>query len=384
MARRVFVHIGLPKTGTTYLQTIMWAHRPEMRAAGMLLPGRERRDHLWASCVVRDDPGVGKRSPKAPASWDVLQEEIAAWDGDAIVSHEFLASASAEQAQRMVAQLAPAEVHVVATARDFLGLFTSSWQESLKTGYTQLIEDYGREESDNPLKIWDWRCLDLGLVLERWSTAVPDERVHVITTPGSDQPRSALWDRFCGVVGLDPATCSTEGNFPNESMGVVEAELLRRVNERLVGFTSARDRGVWIRTFLADERLVPRKGERFWPPADHVADSRRRAERAITLIEQRGFDVVGDLDTLRPPAELPPRREPSSVTDAEVADAGADLVAQLLGDVRQLRQDNAALTRQLRRAQATAIPVPRGVRSALGRVWRRLRRLRRGGPGATA
>src|SRR5699024_568336 len=127
-----------------------------------------------------------------------------------------------------------------------------------------------------------------------------------------------------------------------------------------------------------------RKGERFWPPADHVADSRRRAERAITLIEQRGFDVVGDLDTLRPPAELPSRREPASVTDAEVADAGADLVAQLLGDARQLRQDNAALARQLRRAEATTIPVPRGVRSALGRAWRSLRRLRRGGPGAAA
>ena len=47
----------------------------------------------------------------------------------ALVSHEFFCSASAEQAKRMVDQLAPAEVHVVVTAREPLGLFTSSWQE---------------------------------------------------------------------------------------------------------------------------------------------------------------------------------------------------------------------------------------------------------------
>jgi len=27
MARRVFLHIGLPKTGTTFIQTAMWLNR---------------------------------------------------------------------------------------------------------------------------------------------------------------------------------------------------------------------------------------------------------------------------------------------------------------------------------------------------------------------
>ena len=49
MARRVYLHIGLPKTGTTYLQTLMWNNREVLAGQGVLLPGDSRRQHLWAS-----------------------------------------------------------------------------------------------------------------------------------------------------------------------------------------------------------------------------------------------------------------------------------------------------------------------------------------------
>ena len=97
MARRVFLHLGLPKTGTSYLQTILWAHRAELRAAGLLVPGRERRDHLWASLVVRDDAKVGNRNPEAPGAWAVLTTQALEWEGDVVISHEFFCAATAEQ-----------------------------------------------------------------------------------------------------------------------------------------------------------------------------------------------------------------------------------------------------------------------------------------------
>ena len=335
MARRVLLHLGLPKTGTSYLQTIVWAHRPELRAAGLLVPGRERRDHLWASLVVRDDPRVGRRNPLAPEAWSVLLAETRDWDGDVLVSHEFFCAASAEQAARVVEDLAPAEVHLVLTAREPLGLFTSSWQESLKNKGTVPIEDYGRGESDDPLQVWDWRALDLGLVLDRWARDLPPERVHVVPVAAYGAPPDQLWRSFCSVLGVDPAVVGEAGRFPNASMGVVEAETLRRLNGRLAGFDSAFDRGVWIRTFLADERLVPRDGERFWPGPDQVEDCRRRGEAAVALVRERGYDVVGDLDSLRVPAELPERRHPSSVTDAEVAEVALDLAARLMSDLKE-------------------------------------------------
>ncbi|MDN5895335.1 MAG: hypothetical protein L0H93_15090 [Nocardioides sp.] len=335
MSRRVFLHIGLPKTGTTYLQTIVWSHRPELERAGLLVPGRERRDHLWASMVIRDDPKVARRDPRAPGSWQVILDQTARWDADALISHEFFAAASSEQAERMIESLAPAEVHVVLTAREPLGLFTSSWQESLKNKGTKRLENYGREESADPQAIWNWRTLDIGLVLERWAPHVPAERVHIITMPERDAPKDALWRRFAKLLGVDPAIADGAEPFPNASMGVVEAEALRRINERLQGFQSAFDRGVWIRSFLADDRLVPRGGDRFWPGDEQVADARRRGRAAVHLIHDRGFDVIGDLDGLLVPHDLPERRHPSSVTDAEVAEVTVALSAQLLGDLKE-------------------------------------------------
>jgi hypothetical protein len=335
MARRVFLHIGLPKTGTSYLQTILWSNRDELRRAGLLVPGRERRDHLWASLVVRELPEVESRDPRAPQAWEVLKSETAAWDGDVIISHEFFCSASEEQARRMVEELAPAEVHLVVTARDPLGIFTSSWQEFLKNKGTSHIEKYSRTVSENPREIWNWRALDLGLVMERWATAFPAERVHIITPPPSGSAPDELWVRLCQVMEIDPAVAGESGRFPNASMGVAEAETLRRVNEQLVGFDRAYDKGVWIRTYLADERLVTRGGDRYWPDEDQQEDCRRRGVAAVDLIRARGFGVVGDLESLLVPDELPSRRHPSSVTDAEVAEVAVWLVARLMEDLKQ-------------------------------------------------
>jgi hypothetical protein len=243
----------------------------------------------------------------------------------------------------VVRALAPANVHLVVTAREPVGLFAASWQESLKNRETEPITTYSSEVSRNPLDVWNWRTLDIRLVLRRWTTLLPPDRVHIVpVTAGA--PQEDLWHRFGQVLGLDPDGYDASQAVANQSMGVVEAETLRRVNGQLKSgtlphdFRRAFDRGVYLRTFLADERLVPRQGERFLPPPDRVEECRERAERAIAYIHEQGFDVRGDVESLRVPAELPPRRTPESVTDAEVAEAATWLVGRLLCDVREFDQ----------------------------------------------
>ncbi|GAB3662350.1 hypothetical protein GCM10027596_23640 [Nocardioides korecus] len=353
MAEEVFVHIGLPKTATTYLQTIVWSARDQLRAEGLLLPGADRRDHLWATRVVREEPiAEGFFHERTTTSWDRLRAEIEAWPGRALVSHEFFAAATAEQAARMVEQLAPARVHVVVTAREPLGLFAAGWQESLKNRETWPMSEFSPEEAGGPSVVWNWRTLDLRAVLERWGPTVPADRVHVLPLdPGA--AREAIWHRFADLLGLDGGAYDLGTSFPNASMGVVEAETLRRVNEHLVereDFTTSFDRGVFIRTFLADERLVPRGGERFAPSPAQVEECRRRGRAARDLVVARGYDVRGDADHLLVPEELPERRWAGSVTDAEVAATATELVAVVLADVRDQRVE----LRQARREIASA------------------------------
>ena len=371
MATRVYLHIGLPKTATTYLQSIVWANRDALEAQGLRVPGEHRRDHLWASRIVREEPQVASAGPRKRDAWDRLRDDMAQWPGTALLSHEFFAAASAVQAAQTVAELAPAESHLVVTAREPLGLFAASWQESLKNRETTPMGDYSRTESDDPGAIWNWRTLDLRRVLERWAPAFPPDRVHVLPLPGPEAPRREIWDRFAALLGLDADAVDLRDGFPNSSMGIVEAETLRRVNLHLGSFASAIDRATYIRTFLADERLVPRGGEPFWPAADQVEEARTRGDQAHAYVREQGFDVVGDLDDLLVPSSLPARRVPDSVTDAEVAQVATELVARILGDVRDLRHERRELRARLA-AETDRADHP-GLRLALATRYPRLR-----------
>ncbi|NHA00220.1 hypothetical protein G5V59_08985 [Nocardioides sp. W3-2-3] len=85
------------------------------------------------------------------------------------------------------------------------------------------MAEYSRAVSPHPTAIWNWRTLDLRLVLERWSQAVPHERIHVLPLDRT-AAREEIWHRFGGLLGLDTAAYDLSQSFPNESMGVVEAE----------------------------------------------------------------------------------------------------------------------------------------------------------------
>ena len=372
MAHAVFFHVGLPKTGTTYLQTLMWDNHDELKRQGVLVPGESNRQHLWASGVVREDPNIDRRGPEAKHAWDRLVEEINAWDGTAVVTHEFFASASAVQARRAASRLHGAEVHVVVTARDTLSLVTARWQEFVKNGSTVPIDGYPVHEDSDWSDDWGWGTLDLSDVLARWGASVPHEHVHVLTLPKPHEPRETLWVRFATLLGLDPDRCDTAGSSPNESLGVVEVELLRRVNADLEGFASAQDRGNWIRGYLAQGKLVPRGGERFWPSDDRVAELVEKGNRVADAVAAAGYDVIGDVADLRPPAVVPERRHPDSVTDAELLAAATGVIAAMMTDVRRLTRENRALSRPTPPPHRRWLPPP--VKKAARRVrgvWRR-------------
>jgi hypothetical protein len=275
----------------------------------------------------------------------------------------------------MVAELAPAEVHVVVTAREPVGLYSGGWQESLKNRDARTMTEFAEAEvSENPMSVWNWRTLDLRLVLERWSQAVPADRVHVLPLPPPGSPRELLWQRFAGLVGLDPDSFDLSPTFPNESMGVAEAETLRRVNLHLKDedFERPFDRGVYIRTFLADERLATRDGERYWPTDAILAECRERAAAAVAHVEAAGYDVIGDLRDLLVPDELPARRTVDSVTEAEVAEVATALVGRMLHDVRRIRTERNELRRRLEEEQARPSP---GLREAVATRFPWTRRL---------
>lgn len=373
MARRVVLHVGLPKTGTTYVQSVLWQNRALLAPQGVLFPGSSRRQHMWASMVVREHPGLANRNPNAARAWDGLLEEVGAWEGTAVVSHEFFGAATEEQAGRALERLGDTEVDLVVTARDVLTVTTSYWQEYVKHGFVAAdLDDF--PVPTEPWDEWGWPTLDLEGVLRRWGAHLPPERVHVLVLPGPGAPRTALLEQYAGILGVDLTGFNTEEARTNASLGLVQAELLRRIAPKLEDFTSALDRGVWIRSYLAQGKLVPQGGERFLPSPARVAELRDRAERSLTHLLEAGYTVHGDPELLRVPDQLEPARHPSSATDAELLEAATTAIADILEDTRHFRRENTAYAKA---AAAAARPVD--VPSTATRVRRRLGRMARMG-----
>jgi hypothetical protein len=343
VTERVFLHIGLPKTGTTYLQRALWQNKGVLAEAGLLLPGRHRRRHLLASLDIRGDPDLMDRSGDVLAPWDDLVEESVAWDGDVLISHEFFGPASPVQVQRVLDSFPDAEVHVVITAREMVGLTISRWQEYVRNGGSRAIDEYPRTDAYHPTDEWGWGSFDLADILERWGSVIPHPCIHVLPmVPGGSDPTELL-RRFLTVLGHGDTTVEMPEERVNEGLGVVEAELIRRVTPLMTDFRSPGDRGNWIRGYLAAPGVMPGLGERFRPSEARLAELEARGARAIETLRGGEYDVVGDLSALEP-RDVRDRREPGDVTDTEELEVAVQVIAALMTRVRALTRERNALS----------------------------------------
>jgi hypothetical protein len=341
MARRVFLHVGSPKTGTTFLQAVLWSQRDLAEQQGLLLPLEAFFDHYLATLAVRDIDPQPQDVERASGVWRRIVRESRSWDGDVLISHELFAPATAAQAERAIAAFGPSvEVHVVLTARDLVRQIPAEWQEHVKHRSRKSFDDFVTGlRRENPAT-WFWQVQDFPDVLRRWGSTLPPERVHVVTVPPAGHPANLLWERFAGLLGLDPATFSTTGQRANTSLGYEQAELLRRVNVELgdrlpLPGPYAPD----VKSMFAERVLVRQPGTRLALSGDGLDYAVRRSEELAEGIRKLGVDVVGDLAELVPdvgPAtEQPPLTPPS---DEAVLGESLTAITGLLEEYSELRR----------------------------------------------
>lgn len=359
--KRVFLHVGSPKTGTTFLQHVLWSQRDLAREQGLLLPLGSFQDHFLASVDVRELSYEPRFPARAIGIWTRLVEEGTAWDGNVLVSHELFAATTAEQAVRAVREWGDADVHVVVTARDLERQIPAEWQEHLKHRSAVTFTDFVDElRTRGPRASWFWTVQDCADVCRRWGAAVPTEKIHLVTVPPRGSRPEALWERFAGLIGLEPEAFDLGWSAANSSLRAEQAELLRRVNAQLGGrLPIPGPYPETVKEIFAQDVLAGREGARVALSGDNRAFAVQRSAQIADELRDLGVHVVGDLGELVPPAGQAEHDggttdRPESSADAALLDESVEALSELLVRLSEQRK-HAKGFRQLETAHRVSV-----------------------------
>lgn len=336
--RMVYLHVGLHKTGTTYLQNVLRANRDQLRSQGVDFPGSQGEPvQAFAVWDLQGRRPRGVLDRRISGTWDRLAEHVnGSGLATALISEERLSLSTLKQVAKTVGAFPDSEVHVVVTARDLGRVAMSAWQEEIKNDQTWTWQQFAEAIKDpqrlttSPARGF-WMRQDLAAICATWESAVPAERLHVVTVPRSGSSPDELLGRFATVVGFDPAGLTEQPTWNNETVGVAATEVIRRVNERLGGRLNQREHDKIMKMTIV--RMLAKRSEpvRFTLPDEEIPWITQRADTCISELTERGYRVVGDLDELRPVCQTGGRR-PDDATEAELLEAALDALAMLAED----------------------------------------------------
>lgn len=347
---RVYLHIGAPKTGTTYLQARLAANRAALKADGILYPASIGDAHHTAGWELRGTPPQREGARGIEGAWAELVRRAREWDGEAVVVSSELLVYCDEAQIRTALSAFDSEVHVIYTARDLVRQVPAVWQERVKNQQTVSYSDFLRAVTRSRRVGGEhafWLAQDAAAVIERWSHGLRPDQLHVVTAPPAGSPLTVLWDRFAGVLGRRGDSYSTEISVPaNRSLTMLQTELLRRYNERHGAALAWPVYRRTIRTELDKSFAAVDSDERkLRLPSAHHDFFAAASGDIVASLRRAGCDVSGDLDDLLSvPVEAADLAagDATDVSDAEVLNASLDVLHAILSRERELRKQRRA------------------------------------------
>lgn len=365
---RAVLHVGLPKTGTSFVQGTMRANADLLAGAGVRLPTAEG-ERLFAAVLHLTDRSQtwGRSSEQGRAHWASIAAETTGRDGTTVISSETLCLATDEQIARILGDLPGVDVDVVVTLRDPARQVPAEWQEGVKHGRRMGYDDFldtvlAEQEPATPgrrrTRQRFWNAQDPARVLDRWARHAGVDHVHVVTCPPPGADHDLLWRRFATVLGVGDLPIEVPARQANTSLGEVQTEVLRRINRRITRKGNEKAYGDVVKRLYAGTILRGQGGDKVRLPDAHLARVQQVADGWIAHLAERGHPVVGDLADLRPHDGSPHDGSPtggSQVRARQLLESSLDATADLLREVERLRAENAALRTGGKRSAKVAI-----------------------------
>ena len=278
MMKKLYVHIGAHRTGTTYVQNAVHLNSPEFARHGidtltdLAVWGQGQHNVAWSylGWAVRDDPRTADQYRR------MFWERIRSTALDALfLSSEFFELFDDDAIGRFKADTDELDTVIVYAIRNQPDYLRSYYSESLKHAVTDQFE------------VWLEKRLSEGLgnfydVTRRWSDGLPGATVRLVLYDDLVRRQANIFAFFAQKILSLPATASLRlpsQNWINRSIDSQLQWLMREMNIRY-GSEESHVTGIGTRYLLLRRRL-------------------ERAYAAISARDERGSSTQLDPLTVR-------------------------------------------------------------------------------------
>ena len=208
----IHLHIGLPKTGTSYLQKTLGEYRAKLLAQGTWVSSKPIYAHRFAVETITDAARAGQADVRgiSEADLDAAREDLARAVADpaikrAVVSSEYFFEGDPQRTRALFEPFGAAALRVV--------VYLRRQDRLIESGYNQEVKAMGHREPPRQ-PVYTPR-LDWSVVLGAWAEAFGAGNIAAI---GYDKAAAAhsVVDRFFAAIGA-PAAATAAAARPHAS-----------------------------------------------------------------------------------------------------------------------------------------------------------------------
>jgi len=217
---KLVLHIGPHKTGSTYIQKMLFENASRLTESGVLYPVDE-----WIYHYGHHDAAELENIGAFANYINQLQGREAGFSS-VIISSENFDRWSRDSVGLFLSSI-PMHVHVVYVHRDPLATLYSHWQEDVKFGYGNLFSDFLARHLIDPMSS---SILNPCVILDNWSQCFDKCEATIIDYDLVMQNKKNICNEFLtATFGTDFGLTFQQAE-ENKSFPIEEAELLRALN----------------------------------------------------------------------------------------------------------------------------------------------------------
>lgn len=219
--KKLILHIGPQKTGTTYIQKCLLDHRTDLEASQTYYPD------LFFSYYGHHDLSTYYTFNAEVAGFKDSLARLKRTEGNVILSSENLSNAAIESVARMKEDLAVENIIVLYYLRRPTNRLTSLWHELVKHGNCFSFPEFAMQQLTHPLAS---RALNPLITLDIYAGAFGKDRLRLVDYDQAAAERSLL-KTFFAASGLPPLVPDRDGEL-NRMLDLAEVEVIRALNIR--------------------------------------------------------------------------------------------------------------------------------------------------------